>query len=351
MPQFTRRLSVTAFVPIVIVAALALIAALRTQAARPAIAIAAQQQPVRIGLIGLDTSHVTAFTQLLNDPANPNHVPGARVVAAFRGGSPDVEASATRVDRLTAELKEKWGVEIVNSIPELCAKVDAVMLESVDGRPHLDQVRPVFAARKPVFIDKPLAASYRAAREIMRLARESKTPFFSASSLRFVSEVQALRRNEKLGGILGAFVYSPAPTEPHHPDLFWYGIHGVETLYTLMGKGCESVTRVHTEGADVVVGKWKDGRTGTLRGIREGDKQYGAVAFGAKGTAATSQPMKIDYRGLLVEIIKFYQTGTPPIDPEETLEMMAFMEAADLSKARKGASVPLSEVTGLRASR
>jgi hypothetical protein len=303
----------------------------------------AQAQEIKVGMIGLDTSHVTAFTKLLNDKSDPNHVPGARVVAAFKGGSPDVESSRTRIDRFTAELKDKWGVEIVDSIEELCKKVDAVLLESVDGRPHLNQVRPVFAAKKRVFIDKPFTASYADAREIVRLSRESGTPFFSSSSLRFATDLQAMKRDEKLGATLGAFTYGPAPTEPHHPDLFWYGIHAVEMLYTLMGPGCESVTRVHTDGVDVVVGKWKDGRVGTMRGIRDGKRDYGAVAFGAKANLATPTPMQSDYRNLLVEVVKFFQTGAPPVQPEETLEMMAFMEAADLSKAR-GAPVMLKDV-------
>ena len=304
----------------------------------------AQEPVIRVGIIGLDTSHVTAFTALLNDPANPNHVPGARVVAAYKGGSPDVESSASRLERFTSELKTKWNVEIVDSIEELCRKVDAVLLESVDGRPHLAQVRPVFAAKKRVFIDKPLTASYRDAREIVRLSKESGTPFFSTSSLRFVTEVQQLKTNEKLGRMLGAFTFSPSPTEPHHPDLFWYGIHGVEMLFTLMGTGCESVTRVHTAGADVVVGQWKDGRTGTFRGIRDGKQDYGAIAFGSQAVLPTNVPMKVDYRGLVVEIVKFFQTGVPPVSPEETLEVMAFMEAADLSKAQSGRPVKLNEV-------
>ncbi|HKQ73328.1 MAG TPA: Gfo/Idh/MocA family oxidoreductase [Blastocatellia bacterium] len=304
----------------------------------------AQTPEIKVGMIGLDTSHVTAFTKLLNDKSDPNHVPGARVVAAFKGGSPDVESSRTRIERFTAELKDKWGVEIVGSIEELCRKVDAVLLESVDGRPHLSQVRPVFAAKKRVFIDKPFTAGYADAREIVRLSRESGTPFFSSSSLRFATDLQAMKRDEKLGAVLGAFTYGPAPTEPRHPDLFWYGIHAVEMLYTLMGPGCESVTRVHTDGADAVVGKWKDGRIGTMRGIRNGKQDYGAVAFGAKANLATPIPMKSDYRNLLVEVVKFLQTGAPPIPPEETLEMMAFMEAADLSKARGGSPVMLKEV-------
>jgi Oxidoreductase family, NAD-binding Rossmann fold len=304
----------------------------------------AQTQEIKVGMIGLDTSHVIAFTKLLNDKSDPNHVPGARVVAAFKGGSPDVEASRTRIDRFTAELKDKWGVEIVGSIEELCKKVDAVLLESVDGRPHLNQVRPVFAAKKRVFIDKPFTAGYADALEIVRLSRESGTPFFSSSSLRFANDLQAMKRDEKLGPVLGAFTYGPAPTEPHHPDLFWYGIHAVEMLYTLMGPGCQSVTRIRAEGADVVVGKWKDGRLGTMRGIRDGKQDYGAVAFGAKANLATPMPMKSDYRNLLVEVVKFFQTGAAPVPPEETLEMMAFMEAADLSKARGGAPVMLKEV-------
>ena len=112
-----------------------------------------------------------------------------------------------------------------------------------------------------------------------------------------------------------------------------------------MGQGCETVSRVKTESGDTVVGKWKDGRIGTMRGLIQGKQDYGAIAFGMKATLATPVPMKSDYRALLVEVVKFFQTGMPPVPPEETLEIMAFMEAADLSKARGGAPVALTEVT------
>lgn len=309
------------------------------------VAASAQTPEIRVGIIGTDTSHVTAFTRLLNDKSDPNHVPGARVVAAFKGGSPDVEASRTRVDRFAAELKEKWGIEFVNSIEEVCEKVDAVLLASVDGRPHLNQVRPVFTAKKRVFVDKPFTASYADAREIVRLSREAGVPFFSSSSLRFVGDIQAVKNSSKHGGITGAFTFGPEDLEPHHPDLFWYGIHAVEMLYTLLGPGCEAVTRVRTDIGDTVSCTWKDGRIGTMRGLIRGRQDYGAVAFGMNAVLATPVPMSSEYRGLLVEIVKFFQTGVPPVDPEETLEIMAFMEAADLSKGRGGAPVALAEVT------
>jgi predicted dehydrogenase len=306
---------------------------------------AGAQENLRVGIIGLDTSHVTAFTRLLNDPSGPDHVPGARVVAAFKGGSPDVESSANRIEGFTAELRDKWKIEIVPTIAQLAAKVDAVLVESVDGRVHLEQVKPVLEARKRVFIDKPLAASYEDAREIARLAAAKGVAWFSSSSLRFYPGVVASKRDPKLGELIGATVHGPSPTEPHHPDLFWYGIHGVEMLYALMGTGCESVTRVNTPGADVVVGRWSGGRLGVFRGIRDGKADYGGFAYGRSGIIPVD-PARGSYRPLLEEIIKFFKTGIAPVPPVETLEILAFMQAAELSKKRSGQAVQLSEITG-----
>jgi hypothetical protein len=301
-------------------------------------------EPLKIGIIGLDTSHVIAFTRLLNDEKDPNHVPGARVVAGYPGGSPDNPASATRIEGFTKQLREDFQVEIVADIPALCSRVDAVLLESVDGRPHLRELQPVIAARKPIFIDKPLAASHADALEIARLVKESGVPCFSASSLRFFPGVARLRGDASLGAILGCDAYGPAPLEAHHPDLYWYGIHGVEILFTLMGPGCEWVTRTATPEYDLVVGRWRDGRIGTFRGIRKGAAPYGATVFGEKSSRSTDPVSGALYRPLLEEIVKLFRTGKAPVPMEETLEIFAFMTAADLSKARGGAPVPLSEV-------
>ncbi len=303
---------------------------------------AAEPAPLRIGIIGLDTSHVIAFTKTYNDTAAPDHVPGGRVVAAFKGGSPDIESSSSRVEGFTKQLVETYGVKLYATIEELAQNVDAILLESVDGRPHLDQFRRTLAAKKPVFIDKPLAGSLTDAVEILRLARENKTPVFSSSSLRYAPEPFAPKL-AKIGAITSAYSIGPAALEPHHPDFFWYGIHSVEALYTVLGPGCVSVVRTHTPNTDVITGIWSDGRVGTAQGNRNGHSGYGVTVVGTKGVAAVGDG-KTSYRGLTVEIMKFFQTHIPPVAPETTLELIAFMEAADESKRRGGAPVTLAEV-------
>jgi hypothetical protein len=299
---------------------------------------------LRVGIIGLDTSHVIAFTKLLNDTESRDHVPGARVVAGYPGGTPDNPSSANRVEKYTRQLEEQWGLEIVRDIPTLLEKVDAVLLESVDGRPHLEQLKPVLAARKPVFIDKPLAGSLKDAREIAERVRESGVPCFSASSLRFWPGVAKFRKEDVVGEILGCEARSPCHLEEHHPDLYWYGVHGVEILFTIMGPGCESVTRVSTPDFDVVVGRWKDGRIGTYRGIRKGPAPYGATVFGSRTVAVTDPVKGALYRPLVEEIVRFFQTGKSPVSLDETVEMFTFMSAADESKKRGGKPVTLEEM-------
>jgi len=300
-------------------------------------ALAAAGAEFRLGIVGTDTSHVIAFTQAFHERSSPDYVPGFRVVAAYKGGSPDVESSRTRVDKYAQELQSRWNVEIVPDIAALCAKVDGVLLESVDGRTHLAQARQVFAARKPVFIDKPLAATLEDAREIARLAREAGVPWFSSSSLRYSEIVTALRSPQTTG----VTTWGPGPLEEHHYlDLSWYGIHPIEMLYALMGTGCQEVTRVSSPDADVVVGRWKDGRIGTVRALRP-SSGYGAVVFRPKGAAQSNEKMATGYGPLLQEIARFFESRVAPVANEETLEIFAFMDAAQRSKETGGRPVRL----------
>jgi WD40 repeat protein/predicted dehydrogenase len=296
--------------------------------------------PIRVGMIGLDTSHCGAFAKVLNDPHAAPDVAGFKIVAAYPRGSADIKSSTDRIPQYTREF-HKMGIEIVGSIEELLKKVDVVLLETNDGRPHLEQALAVMKSGKRLFIDKPIAGSLSDAVAIFESSRKYHVPLFCSSSLRFGKETLAAR-NGKIGQILRCETTSPCHLESTHPDLYWYGIHGVESLFTVMGTGCQSVRRtVSTPTEDVVVGTWEGGRTGTFRGTRP-NGGYGGTAFGKDGKLKVGQYE--GYRPLVVEIVKFFKTGVPPVNEKETLEVYAFMSAADESKRKHGAEVTLESV-------
>ena len=307
----------------------------------------AEEAPKKVGIIGLDTSHVVAFTTVFNkgpkNPADAAKFSGFRVTHAFAQGSKDIEESTKRVPEYTEKLKG-MGVEIVDSIEKLCAQVDFVMLESNDGRVHLEQVLPVLKAGKTVFIDKPIAGSLADVIRIQEAAKKAGVVYFCSSSLRFAASTQAVAQGS-IGKVKTAYTTSPASLEPHHPDLYWYGIHGCESLYAAMGTGCISVKRDKSAAGMIqVTGNWGDGRVGIFR---EADRKakggpYAGKAIGEKGEADIG---KFDgYEVLLQAVVKMFRTGQPQVSAEETLELYTFMEAADESKRQNGAEVKLADV-------
>ncbi len=307
----------------------------------------AEEAPKRVGIIGLDTSHVVAFTTVFNigpkNPADAAKFAGFRVTAAFAQGSKDIPESTTRVPEYTVKL-QGMGVEMVDSIEKLCAQVDFVMLESNDGRVHLEQLLPVLKSGQIVFIDKPIAGSLADVIRLQEAAQKAGVVYFCSSSLRFAASTQAVAQGS-LGKVKSAYATSPASLEPHHPDLYWYGIHGCESLYAVMGTGCISVKRDKTaEGFIQVTGNWGDGRVGIFR---EADRKakggpYGGKAVGDKGEADIG---KFDgYEVLLEAVVKMFRTGRPQVSAAETLELYTFMEAADESKRQGGAEVKLADV-------
>ncbi len=299
----------------------------------------AGSEVIKIGVIGLDTSHAIAFTKDFNHPKPKADLVGFKVVAAYPKGSPDIESSVSRVPGYVKEMKG-LGVAIVESIDDLLKHVDAVLLETNDGRPHPEQLLPVLKAGKPCFVDKPVADSLVDAIRMYEAAEHFKTPIFSSSSLRYVVDADRYRNGE-FGKVLGADTFSPCSLEKTHPDLFWYGIHGVETLFTVMGPKVKTVSRTSTADTDVAVGVWDDGRVGVFRGMRT-KIGYGGHVFAEKKAGPLGG--YAGYRPLVVEIGKFFKSKQSPVTPEETIAIYAFMEAADESKRQGGKPVDVQTI-------
>ena len=297
-------------------------------------------KPLRAGIIGLDTSHVPAFTKLFNKGETEGELAGIKIVAGYPGGT-DMPASKDRVAKFTEQIRG-MGVEIVDSIPKLLEKVDVVLIESVDGRIHLQEAREVFKSGKLVYIDKPVAGTLAEAIALFELAKKSHVKTWSSSSSRFGADLIALKNNPEIGDILGVTTWGPCSYQSGTPDLFFYAIHGIESLFTLMGTGCETVSRTKGRITDQVTGVWKDGRIGTYRGIVKGKSEFGAIVFGSAGIRQGAKT--ISYEALCRQIGTFFRTGEPPVSEAETIEIFTFMEAADESMRQGGKPVALAEV-------
>ncbi|OYW24629.1 MAG: dehydrogenase [Planctomycetales bacterium 12-60-4] len=291
-------------------------------------------------MIGLDTSHVPAFTKLFNNPKADGDLAGIKVVAGYPGGT-DMPASKDRVAKFTEQVRG-MGVEIVDSISKLLEKVDVVLIESVDGRIHLKEAREGFQSGKLVYIDKPIAGTLPETIALFELAKKHHVKTWSSSSSRFGLELVAMKNNAEVGDILGVTTWGPCSYQSGTPDLFFYAIHGIESLFMLMGTGCETVARSKGVASDQVTGMWKDGRIGTYRGIVKGKAEFGAMVYGSKGMQQGAKA--VSYEGLCRQIGKFFRTGEPPVSEAETIEIFAFMEAADESLRQGGKPVALADV-------
>ena len=319
---------------------------------------------LKVGVIGLDNYQAVAFTSLFRAAKSGEPLSGFEVVAAFPGGSPDIPSSVEALPRWTESFAE-MGIPCVDSIAEVVERADVVILMSLDGRVHLKQATPVLKAGKPLYIGRPMAASLVDVLKIFQVAEAHNAPLFSCSQHRFVPAFSGMRNHPQVGRVLGCSVYGGLQFEPTHADFFWHSIHSAETLFTIMGPGCVSVTRASTSQAELITGKWKDGRIGTFRGLGTGTVKYSGVVFGEKGilragnygrgvpTLKTNaegehwlapQGEYMGYKGVALAMADFFRTRTPPISAAETIEIFAFLEAAHESKRRDGVPVTLETV-------
>lgn len=285
---------------------------------------------MNIGIIGLDTSHVVAFTKLLNDKNHPFHVKGGKIVVAFQGGSPSFELSNSRVEKFTQELKENFNIKIVQSMEEVAEESDAILLESVDGSVHFEELKKIAAYKKPIFIDKPFTLSSEIAGEMVKLAEEFGTPVMSSSALRYAESITKVLQEHNNRRIIGADCFGPLEIIDQQQGYFWYGIHMAEMLFAILGPNVKSVSTISNEHHDILTGYWNDGRLGTIRGNRKGNNQFGALIHFEEGSeyVTINSQDKPFYASLLEQIIHFFHSGNSNVPLSETKEIIRFIEAA-----------------------
>ncbi|HEY0826537.1 MAG TPA: Gfo/Idh/MocA family oxidoreductase [Bacilli bacterium] len=296
-----------------------------------------QIKEINVGVIGLDSSHSIAFTELLNNIHHPYHVSGGKVVAAYPGGSSDIDISISRVPDYTEQLDNEYGIHMCSSIEEVVEMSDAILLLSLDGRIHAEQFKQIAVLGKPVFIDKPFTINHIEAGTMFNLAEEWNVPLLSCSALRFADPLSRVLNETRPEAIYGADCFGPLPLLASQPGWFWYGIHTVEMLYRIMGKGCLEVTAMTTDQHEMITARWEDGRIGSARGNRAGNQAFGASIHMDSGVISIdiNKSVKPFYACLLEEIIHMFKTGRAPVSRNETLELIRFIEAANESRVSK----------------
>ena len=293
---------------------------------------------LRLGIIGTDSTHAVEFTHILNDADAPDHVAGARIVAAYRGGNPAFPLSRDRIGAITAKLIERWHIPFVPRIHDLCSKVDGLLLLSVDPENREAEFEAAAGCHKPIFVDKPLAPTLQAAQRLAHFAVTHHVAWFSSSAMRFVLPQPSIQN------VCGADVWGPGALGTNYPlDLSWYGIHSIEMLYAIMGPGVRSVARIHSVNADVITAVWRDGRVGVVHLIRPGF-EFGVAVFHDGGHSQVLENIPIRYAPLLQAVVAFMRGGAAPVSPQETLEIFAFMEAAQRSMRHNGIPEQVVEI-------
>lgn len=284
-------------------------------------------------MIGLDTSHVEIFTKLLSE--NPYIYSNARVTIGCPSPSLDMDLSKNRVEEYTALLSNSYNVTITNSIKEVAEQADAIMITSVDGRKHLDVFRQIVFYQKPTFIDKPLAITGEEVEEIFELSKKYNTPIMSSSSLRYADSLQKLlqKKNERPKGV---YLSGPLPFIEKMPYYYWYGIHMIEMLITIMEPNYKTISIQGNDNFDVITTEWEDGRFGIIHGDHNWHGNFEAIIHYENETIhlPVYKDEKPFYACLLEQVVPFFKTGISPIDKKETVAVMSFVEAASKIRGR-----------------
>ena len=288
---------------------------------------------LKIGLIGLDTSHVVAFSRLLNEPQNEHHISGGKIVAAFPGGSPDMPVSISRVEGFTNQLRDEFGIEIVDSPRAVAERVDLVFVTAADPRVHPDHLRQILPCRRPTFIDKPFAVSGEDATEMFRMANDAGVPLMSCSSLRYDDGLVAAMKARSTS-VGGCDAFGPMSIEKPLPSLFWYGVHTVEVVVSIMGAGCRRLRAINGPAHEVITAEWNDGRVASMRLVREGHSRFGVCVHDDEGSqfidlSANARPW---YAPMLEAIVRTLPKGQSDIDPAQTLDVIRILEAGNQSR-------------------
>jgi predicted dehydrogenase len=297
----------------------------------PKTAPAQSARELRIGAIGVDSSHLLEFSRRMAD-LFATGATRCRVTAFYDDGNHHLpEADVKNWKEKTLSL----GAAQASSIDSLLDQVDGVMVLAVSGNSHYELALPSLRRGMPTYIDKPLTCNLEQARSLVSLARKTGAGCYSASSLRFATEIPRLDR-KKLGQLHAIDAYGPGELNPDMEGLFFYGVHTIEMVDAIWGPGVARVRCETSADRDLVDLQYKDGRHAHLRLERKGAYEFGATLHGSKGVESFKVDFAEVYNNLIRGMTRFFETGIAPVAINDILENVAVMSAGNLSMAGGG---------------
>lgn len=276
----------------------------------------------------LNNYHANKFLQLLRGPLAEEKV---ELVAAW-------ESHPTGEDWC-----DKNGISRAATISEAVNAADAVMLLAPDNiEEHLALAREVIPFGKPVYIDKLLADSVDAARQVIALGREYNTPLFSSSALRYAAELEAVLAELQNAEVADVFVRGLN-------DLNRYGIHALTMALRIMGTGVKRVIDTVTPLSHTVTLDYGEGRRAIVD-VRQAENEWQlfgwsfAARVGNKYISAPITEHAAFYENLLRRVLTFFKTGADEMLIEEAFVAVAIIEAANKSLQAGSEWVELEEL-------
>ena len=282
---------------------------------------------IKVAIIGLDTSHTIEFTKRFQAPdcSAADKVGGVKVINCMRFETPFQNKEG--LDKRQKQM-EDWGVRVVTDFNEAVINADAIMLEINDPQLHLEYFKKAAVLSKPVYLDKPLADTAEHGSEILKIAKDKKVKVFSTSSLRF--DAGLILAAKKIPAPLYTHTYGPLGAAAAGSSIVWYGVHAFEMLVRVMGKGGTKVFTTKTSSGVVVTIEYPEKRRGVVE-LTENAWVYGGDLRTNDKAEAFVVDGSVLYTNLCKEIANFLKTGNSPVPLEETMEVMALLEAAEKS--------------------
>lgn len=292
---------------------------------------ASSSDTIRLGVIGVDSSHLPAFATRIDDLRKAGKS-RCQITHMWTDGRHDMPASDVAGWQ---EQARELGVEASENLDAMLDAVDGVLVLAVNGNRHLELARPALERGLPTYVDKPLTCSLDEAKELLALSRAGNARCYSASSLRFVSELESIDR-DVLGKLVAVDAFGPGELNDSMAGLFFYGVHAIELVDAILGPGVARVSAVTGEDRDLVRLEYNDGRFASIRLERKGGYAFGATVHGEKDARSFVVDFEPVYARLVAGMTRFFEGGPAPVELRDIVENVAVMEAGNRSQAADG---------------